>query len=148
MSPYNYLVLSLLTYAALRLYTRWQTTPLNFHYKPGTLNDAFLKQSKIRQLGYTPYAFAFNSHLQGIIYTFYSGAHERFKQLQIKYSRELFILKDGGTLAIDWDGGIPEGDGDKRPVLVCISGLGGGTHATYVSNVIREVNKEFKCVFV
>ena len=58
-------------------------------------------------MSYTPYIFAINSHVQGIIYSFYDKAHTSFKSLEIKYDRELFKLKDGGTLALDWYNGVP-----------------------------------------
>lgn len=35
------------------------------------------------------------------------------RALHIKYDREVFILEDGGTLAIDWYDGVPtKDDGD------------------------------------
>ncbi len=79
-------------------------------------------------MAYTPYIFAINNHIQGIIYTLIGMIETRVDYLSIKYDRELFTLKDGGTLAIDWYDGIPTlGDEDQRPILVCISGLGGST---------------------
>ena len=69
--------------------------------------------------------------------------------MKIKYDRELFTLKDGGTLALDWYKGVPKpNDEDQRPILVCVSGLGGSTQASYIKNVIYEINRDFKCVFV
>ena len=79
-------------------------------------------------MAYTPYIFAINNHIQGIIYTLIGMIETRVDYLSIKYDRELFTLKDGGTLAIDWyDGSPTPGDEDQRPILVCISGLGGST---------------------
>lgn len=76
----------------------------------------------------------------------------RIDYLRIKYDRELFILNDGGTLALDWYDGIPKANtsdtDDQRPILVCISGLGGSTQAPYIKNVVNEMNRDFKCVFI
>ena len=32
--------------------------------------------------------------------------------------------------------------------MVCIAGLAGTTHVTYINNVVKELGREFKCVFV
>ena len=69
--------------------------------------------------------------------------------LCIKYDREIFTLEDGGTLALEWFDGVPDAnDGDQRPILVCIAGLGSNTQATYVKRMINEMSREFKCVFI
>jgi hypothetical protein len=50
---------------------------------------------------------------------------------------------------MDWyDGVAKPGDGDERPILVCIAGLGSSTQATYIKRIIKEMNRDFKCVFV
>lgn len=43
-----------------------------------------------------------------MVYTFYELIHFRVKSLNIKYDRELFTLKDGGELPIDWYDGLPK----------------------------------------
>lgn len=66
--------------------------------------------------------------MQGFVYLFYNWAHQNLKLLHFKYDRELFKLKDGGHLAIDWYDGKPHcNDGDNRPILVCFAGLGSST---------------------
>jgi len=42
---------------------------------------------------------------------------------QIKFKRELFVLSDGGTVAIDWANF--KGRKNKRPILAMIPGLAG-----------------------
>jgi predicted alpha/beta-fold hydrolase len=58
----------------------------------------------------------------------------------IKYERELFVLSDGGTIAIDWaidhEGGKPR-KGSQRPVLCCFSGLSGGNDNMYLYALIK-----------
>jgi predicted alpha/beta-fold hydrolase len=54
--------------------------------------------------------------------------------LILDYERENLILKDGGTLAMDWFGGLPKKD-DHRPTLVCVAGIGDTTHASYINQV-------------
>ena len=45
-----------------------------------------------------------------------------------KFTREMLILPDGGTIAIDWDGGIPEkSEAQPKPIIIMCPGLGGGT---------------------
>lgn len=139
----------LLAFVGLCTYvSRRQTCKFEFHYKPGKLNDKFLKETKITQLKYVPYWCVLNGHFQGILYGFYKTFHDKLPMLKIKYDREVLVLKDGAEVAIEWYNGIPSGSGDKRPVLVCFSGLGSSTQATYIKNVIKEVHREYKCVYV
>ena len=46
------------------------------------------------------------------------------KSFFIPYEREIFHLSEGADIAIDWYENIPALD-DKRPLLVCVGGLGG-----------------------
>ena len=49
---------------------------------------------------------------------------EQVKSFFIPYEREIFHLSEGADIAIDWYEKIPSLD-DKRPLLVCVGGLGG-----------------------
>ena len=48
------------------------------------------------------------------------------------YTREMLTLPDGGTIAIDWDGGIPDKNATKpEPIILMCPGLGGGSENLY-----------------
>jgi predicted alpha/beta-fold hydrolase len=53
----------------------------------------------------------------------------------IKYEREMFILEDGGTIALDWvidhEGGKPR-KLSSRPIICLMSGLSGGNNNLYL----------------
>ena len=74
---------------------------------------------------YVPYIFAWASHLQSLFFVPYSLVHETL--FKVKYYRELFTLADGEKIALDWfEEPRPTNPADKRPLLVCVGGLGGG----------------------
>ena len=54
---------------------------------------------------------------------------EEVKSFFIPYEREIFHLSEGADIAIDWyEKSCPTDiDNEKRPLLVCIGGLGGGS---------------------
>ena len=75
-----------------------------------------------------PYTLAWNIHFQSIVFCVYTAFHESL--FQVKYHREIFTLSDGEKIALDWfEEARPTGDKlntEKRPLLVCIGGLGAG----------------------
>lgn len=65
------------------------------------------------------------------------------------YERELLTLSDGGILAMLWDQGKPKpDDGDGRPILIMLGGIGSDPHACYIKKIMKEMEREMKCVFV
>ena len=66
----------------------------------------------------------------------------------IPFEREIFHLSDSAAIAIDWYEKIPDKH-DKRPLLVCVGGLGGNGQNAYMKAVIRAMGKKgFKIAFV
>jgi predicted alpha/beta-fold hydrolase len=69
-----------------------------------------------------------------------------------KFGRELIILPDGGTVGISWalddmsnEDGSPRPD-DKRPILLVLPGLGGGSDNIYTIAFKRHAIKQgYKC---
>lgn len=58
----------------------------------------------------------------------------------IKYEREIFKLKDGGTIALDWaidhEGGLPL-KCSERPIVCFMSGLSGGNDNMYLYSLMK-----------
>ena len=86
-----------------------------------------IENANLQECEYTPYIFAWAMPLQGIILVLYQTIYETV--FKAKYARELFALSDGEKIAIDWyEESCPTDiDNEKRPLLVCIGGLGGGS---------------------
>ena len=111
-----------------------------------------MRNSRISQALYTPYTLAFNCHVQA----FLSIAIEVILATlvkPVKYERELFKFKDGGTTALDWalykGEGIPKASSKKAPILALFSGLTGGNDKLYIYSMIEAATKAgYKCVVV
>ena len=55
----------------------------------------------------------------------------------IRYERELFKMKDGGTIAIDWVDEIPHpGLKSKKPIVAIMPGLSSDNDVVYVLNLL------------
>ena len=135
----------------LRIITSKQRERASLYYKKTSdLMKRFVNETKIKDLYYTPYTFAFNGHLQAILCCIL----ELFLNVYypVKYERELFTLSDGGTIAYDWvidhEGGTPKKD-SKRPILCCFPGLSGGNNTLYLYSMIKAATgKGYKCVVI
>ena len=65
-----------------------------------------MRESQIARMEFEPYTFGLTPLAQTIIFILY----ELFHQLVFpeRFEKELFkVAEDGGTLGLDWDGGIP-----------------------------------------
>ena len=111
-----------------------------------------LKKTKLRDLTYKPHFMAISPFYQFVVYLIY----EKFCQIFFppKFVREEFDLEDGGVMAIDWaiekDGtGYPVTGNDgnlTKPILLLISGLGGGNDNLYTLNLMYKAQSQgFKC---
>ena len=68
----------------------------------------------------------------------------------LKYEREIFILSDGGTIALDWqidqDGGIPN-EKSTKPILAVVAGLSGGNDNGYLYSMMKVATQNgYKCL--
>ena len=85
---------------------------------------------------FAPYAFAPTPLLQAITYCLSELLTQIYHPL--KFHREQFTLKDGGTVGLDWDGPIPSADWPlHKPLVVIVPGLGGATHCLYTTELIN-----------
>ncbi|KAJ1559439.1 hypothetical protein HK405_010632, partial [Cladochytrium tenue] len=90
---------------------------------------------------FRPNVFLANGHFQ----TAYASWTNRYILMRgeqwVPYQRELLSLPDGGVLSLDWSPSPPTpADGLSTPVhiLVIFHGLTGGSHETYIMDVVRE----------
>jgi predicted alpha/beta-fold hydrolase len=78
-----------------------------------------------------------SGHLATIACTIFS-----FRYDPIEYTRELIRVPDGGTIAVDITPPVaPNEKLDNTPLLVVSHGLTGGSHESYVRNVLAIVTR-------
>ncbi|ORZ25429.1 Alpha/Beta hydrolase protein [Absidia repens] len=90
----------------------------------------------------TPYLF--NGHLQTGYASIYKGTPSMD---DITYQRKYLRMKDGGQVALDWFPGLPntastDNQDDNlidTPTLVCLHGLTGGSHESYIRGILETV---------
>ncbi|GAA5835765.1 hypothetical protein JCM9279_004641 [Rhodotorula babjevae] len=85
---------------------------------------------------YTPTSWLASGHLATIACTLF-----KFNYDQIEYTREFLRVPDGGIIAVDIAPPVSSEPIDDRPILVVAHGLTGGSHESYVRNVLAIVTK-------
>ncbi|KAJ3164462.1 hypothetical protein HDU88_005339 [Geranomyces variabilis] len=88
---------------------------------------------------FRPTWYLFNGHLQTIYAAFFAERSAR----QVNYHRELLYFPDGGNVALDWHNAetspaTPSTSEDTTPILVITHGLTGGSHESYVRDLVYE----------
>ena len=102
-----------------------------------TIIDDFIAESNITRMEFQPYTYGVSPMMQTIVFIFY----ELFSQilLPVPFEKELFKLKDGGTLGLDWDEGKPEpvtkdslkSGVELKPMIILIPGVAGDSDNMY-----------------
>ena len=102
--------------------------PKLYHQK-SALNEYVIKHCTRLIQPYLPPFWATNAHVQTILGT-------KIKRELVKFERELVVLRDGGTVAMDW----VEGGADRAtPVLIVLPGLTGNAQGiSHVCTVSRS----------
>ncbi|TPX47449.1 hypothetical protein SeMB42_g02445 [Synchytrium endobioticum] len=104
-----------------------------------TLRD-FLTQFVPSLSGYYPTPYLFNGHLQTIYAALVAQPRVQGRADLIKYEREIIEMPDGGVVALDW---YPSNDkhtvAPSTPILVLTHGLTGGSHESYVEDVVHKM---------
>jgi formate hydrogenlyase subunit 3/multisubunit Na+/H+ antiporter MnhD subunit len=96
----KYVITLMIIIFIFRLIAKGQAERFKFYCMKGSMMEEFLKTTEVRKMVYIPYAFAVNNLMQCLIYV--------IMEIRLKtwypftYERELFILSDGGTIALDW----------------------------------------------
>ena len=53
--------------------------------------------------------------------------------------REMLPLPDGGQISVDWTPPLAQKPLDNTPTLVCLHGLTGGSHESYIRGLLEVV---------
>eukprot|EP00842_Homolaphlyctis_polyrhiza_P000866 jgi/Hompol1/1780/HPOL_002757-RA len=90
-----------------------------------------------------PHPLLVGGHLQ----TMYAAVYQRTIKGGLRFDRELVHMPDGGIVSLDWhkpkgsdDGNAhPKAQNGKVPCVLILHGLTGGSHETYVQDLVAEV---------
>jgi predicted alpha/beta-fold hydrolase len=83
-----------------------------------------------------------NGHLQ----TIYAALTASYYKSKVSYERVILTAEDGGKISVDWEGSEPQSP-MKRPILLILHGLTGGSHESYVQDLILALKPHgFQCV--
>ncbi|TNV77592.1 hypothetical protein FGO68_gene4857 [Halteria grandinella] len=131
----------------LYLKLRHKKEQLTLHYHPqSALINKVLNTTQLKQLTFSPSLLLFNGNLQCIINPFKGNYLKRF--MPFRYSRELFVLKDGGTIGLDWLEGIPF-EKQGKSIVAIVPGLSSDSNEVYVVNLVLEAQRNgFKPVVI
>jgi len=77
----------------------------------------------------------------GHFQTAYSALGDYTKVYRIEYERKFLNVPDGGTICIDIAPPLHVAPPDNRPILVCMHGLTGGSHESYIRSVLADLTK-------
>ncbi|KAI9209501.1 Alpha/Beta hydrolase protein [Polychytrium aggregatum] len=102
---------------------------------------------------YHPTLWLSNGHLQTIFTSFYNDKMKNANYFNngFRYERDHLQLPDGGNIALDWCPGPNRHPFDETPIVVILHGLTGGSHESYIKDLVREVTKGpqyYRCVVV
>jgi uncharacterized protein len=63
------------------------------------------------------------------------------KLMPFTYHRELFKLKDGGTIGLDWLDSYHEIAESNQPIVAIMPGLSSDSDEIYIINIVLEAKK-------
>ncbi|XP_068205559.1 phospholipase ABHD3-like [Palaemon carinicauda] len=107
--------------------------------KEGPWRDFLLEHMPILQANYYPTFWCVDGRLQSLLGCFLRGLMS-----DMPYERELFDLKDGGTISLDW---VSRPKGEARPILLFLPGLTGTSQSGYIKGFIHRLGRtDASCV--
>ncbi|KAI8333037.1 Alpha/Beta hydrolase protein [Chlamydoabsidia padenii] len=88
------------------------------------------------EANFRPTPYLFNGHLQTGYASMYKGTPSMD---DILYQREYIGMDDGGQVALDWFPPLPDEPLIDTPTLVCLHGLTGGSHESYIRGILEVI---------
>ena len=136
------ILLGFILFCKILAYLRSSGLELRYS-KHNELFQEFVEQTKIAKMSFEPYLFGPTAMSQGVFYIISEAVHKFF--INDIFEREMLVLPDGGTIAIDWDGSIPDpSKKPEKPILVVCPGLGGDSKNLYSLALLKQARKKFK----
>ena len=122
--------------ALLYLKAKQKLDALQLYYHPKSgLVKKVVETSRLGQMVFKPSILLPNGNLQTFMNPVMGYMLKRKRE--IRYERELFKMKDGGTIAIDWVDEIPHpGLKSKKPIVAIMPGLSSDNDVVYVLNLL------------
>eukprot|EP00347_Sterkiella_histriomuscorum_P004112 403361706 len=94
-------IIFLLVFLFGQVTSYYQAKRTKFYYQPtNKLYQELMKNSKLTQMRYRPWTFAFNAHWQAFLFPAVEMAHQYLNKQKLK--NEVFTLSDGGCIMLDW----------------------------------------------
>jgi len=113
---------------------------------PNTKADKVLRlflDSKSFQTGYVDSPLTrWGGSYQGSISTILSNLARKSMNLRVPYERELLIMEDGGTIALDWAYGKPKKSSPPRTTVFLHHGLCGDSQSVYIKHLVPQLARE------
>ncbi|KAJ3318941.1 hypothetical protein HDV06_006930 [Boothiomyces sp. JEL0866] len=89
------------------------------------------------QTYFFPHPLLINGHLQ----TFHASIFADYVfEPKVKFHRQVVNTPDGGVISLDWTD-LPKENSKRTPYLFILHGLTGGSHETYVQDLVIEAKK-------
>jgi len=151
----NLPILFLAIYVYGRVSSFYQAKRTKFYFQPtNKLYQELLKNSKLTQMRYRPWTYAFNGHWQAFLFPAIEISHQWLTKLD--FIGEVLTLSDGGTILLDWyvnpDVATPPHEGAlsdaqepqyvrTKPLVVIVPGLTGCSSNLYCTSSIKEAQR-------
>jgi predicted alpha/beta-fold hydrolase len=140
------LIATVLTFIMWRLYrARNATLELRRAKNPNPLSSKvlqyFLHAESYKQGYVDSFITRWGGSFQGTISTVIHYFARTIVPINVTYERELVILKDGGTIALDWAFGKPPANAEPRPTVFIHHGLCGDSDSLYVKHLIPKLKE-------
>ena len=141
-NPWARLLLAIV--ALCKVISYMEGSELELRYSENNeLFKEFIAKSKIAKLRFEPYLFGLTPLMQGVFYMVMEITYKLMHKND--FDRELLTLPDGGTIGIDWDGGIPDPSvTPDKPYLIICPGLNGDSRNLYTMALVEEARQKYK----
>eukprot|EP00798_Chlamydomonas_sp_ICE-L_P020084 gene20084-26801_t len=111
-----------------------KTAPPRVLLTPTSFMQRVVSRCPVLFSPYRPLPFLTNRHVETLFATFFRSCPS------ILYNRECLLMRDGGSIALDWEGQctLPRG----APVLILLPGLSGGSNDSYVCHGVDQARRQ------
>ncbi|KAJ3097812.1 hypothetical protein HDU97_004548 [Phlyctochytrium planicorne] len=75
----------------------------------------------------------------GDLQTVWASMTGMFRHEKVQYERDILNMPDGGIISMDWCPKIDFDISNKTPIVVILHGLTGGSHESYVQEIVKEI---------
>lgn len=142
-----YVSILLSTLSLLYVYSFYKERTLKLYFVKDSLMQDIVVSCKFHKLTFRPFFLAFTRELQTLWYIVMEVLLQKLGFSSVRYEREVFKMKDGGQVALDWvvdkegKGKLTGEEKGNFPILIIIAGLSGETDNVYTLDVIEKAKQ-------